>query len=301
MMNGYAHQSYAASLMELGALHELSRSGGWILKRKIPGFPHYDAMGCYPLFACQNWSQISRDLDDLAKEVVTLSLVADPFGNYTRPFLQECFDRVFTFKEHFVVDLHLPFKDAVNKHHRYYARKSLQDLTVKCSTDPVQFTDEWVQLYGNLIEKHHLTGIKSFSPKTFAVQLSVPGIVMFRALAGDTVVGAHLWYIQEEVAYSHLLALTPQGYDLMASYALYWSALEYFTGKVLWLDLGGTAGLSVDSTSGLDSFKKGWSTGTKSAYFCGRIFDHDLYREITESKCINNTEYFPAYRTGEFA
>lgn len=300
MMNGYAHQNYAASLMEFGALHELSRSGGWILKRKIPGFPHYDAMGCYPLFACQNWSHISCDLDDIAKDVVTLSLVTDPFGNYTRPFLQNCFDRVFTFKEHFIVDLNLPVKDVVTKHHRYYARKSLQDVSVECCTDPVQFTDEWVELYGNLIKRYHLRGIKSFSPKAFALQLSVPGIVMFRACAGDVVVGAHLWYHQGEVGYSHLLALSPHGYDLMASYALYWSALDYFAGKVRWLDLGGAAGIEVDSTSGLDSFKKGWSTGTKTAYFCGRIFDHAHYREITEAMGINNTEYFPAYRTGEF-
>lgn len=300
IMNGYAHQNYATSLTEFGDVYELSRSGGWILKRKIPGFPYYDAMGCYPLFSCQDWSLISCDLDAIAKEVVTLSLVADPFGNYTHSFLQKCFDRVIRFKEHFVVDLNLPVKDVVTKHHRYYARKSLQDVTVECTTEPVQFTDEWVQLYGHLIRKYHLRGIKSFSPKAFAMQLSVPGIVMFRAFAGDVLVGAHLWYSQGEVAYSHLSALSPEGYEVMASYALYWSALDYFAGKVRWLDLGGTAGLRVDNASGLDNFKKGWSSGTKTAYFCGRIFDHAHYKDITASKGINNTEYFPAYRTGEF-
>jgi hypothetical protein len=299
-MNGYAHQSYAASLMEFGSLHKLARSGGWILKREIPGFPYWDAMGCYPLFACNDWSQISYDLEDIAREIVSISLVADPFGNYTPPLLQECFDRVFTFKEHFIVDLDLSVKDFVTKHHRYYARKSLRDVTVECITDPVQFTDEWVDLYGNLIERYHLKGIKSFSSKAFALQLSVPGIVMFRASEGDTAVGAHLWYQQGEVAYSHLLALNPRGYDVMASYGLYWSALEYFPGRVRWLDLGGTAGLRVDDTGGLDSFKKGWSTGTRTAYFCGRIFDQDHYREITRARGISNADYFPAYRTGEF-
>ena len=299
-MNGYGHQNYAASLMEFGTLHELSRSGGWILKREIPGFHYWDAMGCYPLFACDDWSQISYDFADISGEIVSISLVADPFGNYTAPLLQECFDKVLTFKEHFIVDLDIPSKDVVTKHHRYYARKSLRGLTVECVTDPVQFTEEWIGLYDNLIERHHLKGIKSFSRKAFALQLSVPGIVMFRASEGDTAVGAHLWYQQREVAYSHLLSLNPRGYDLMASYALYWSALDYFSDKVRWLDLGGMAGLRGDSPSGLDSFKKGWSTGTKKAYFCGRIFNHDHYKEITAAKGVNTTEYFPAYRTGEF-
>ena len=299
-MNGYAHQKYATSLGEFGSLHQLSRSGGWILKRQIPGFSCLDGMGCYPLFACEDWLQIGYDLEDLSGGLVTLSLVADPYGNYTLPFLQECFDRVLTFKEHFIVDLDLPVKEVVTKHHRYYARKALRDVTVECISNPEQFADEWVQLYANLITRHQLTGIKSFSRKAFALQLGVPGIVVFRVSEGDTLLGAHLWYMQGEVAYSHLLALSPRGYDLMASYALYWSALDYFSGKVRWLDLGGTAGLGVDSTSGLDSFKKGWSTGTKTAYFCGRIFDHDHYKEITAAKGITRTKYFPAYRAGEF-
>ena len=299
-MNGYAHQNYATSLVEFGSLHQLSRSRGWILKRQIPGFSYVDGMGSYPLFVCEDWSQIGYDLEDLTSELVTLSLVADPFGNYTLPFLQERFDRVLTFKEHFIVDLDLPVKDAVTKHHRYYARKSLQGVGVECISNPEQFTDEWVKLYANLIDRYQLTGIKAFSHKAFAMQLRVPGIVVFRASEGENLLGAHLWYMQGEVAYSHLLALGPKGYDLMASYALYWSAIDYFSGKVRWLDLGGTAGLGIDSTSGLDSFKKGWSTGTKTAYFCGRIFNHDHYKEITAAKGVNTTEYFPAYRTGEF-
>jgi len=300
MMDGYGHPGYAASLAEFGTVRELRFSGGWILKRQIPGFPHYDAMGCYPLFACEDWSQIQSDLESVAHEVVALSLVTDPFGKYISSSLEQCFDRVLRFKEHFIVDLSRPADSFVSKHHRYYARKAGQDVTVECSTDPSQYIDEWVQLYTNLINRHQLKGIKSFSEQAFAQQLRVPGIVMLQAFSRGTLVGAHLWYMQGEIAYSHLAAMSPRGYELMASYALYWSALHYFSGKVRWLDLGSAAGVKSDSTRGLDLFKKGWSTGTRTAYFCGRIFNPEHYKEITEAKGIGTTDYFPAYRKGEF-
>ena len=41
-------------------------------------------------------------------------------------------------------------------------------------------------------------------------------------------------------------------------------------------------------------------TGTRTAYFCGRIFDRRLYQEIVKSAGIVDTDYFPAYRLGEF-
>ena len=56
-MSGYMHLGYAESLVEFGTPRELPRSGGWVLERQIPGFSYRDAMGCYPLFACQDWSQ----------------------------------------------------------------------------------------------------------------------------------------------------------------------------------------------------------------------------------------------------
>jgi lipid II:glycine glycyltransferase (peptidoglycan interpeptide bridge formation enzyme) len=123
---------------------------------------------------------------------------------------------------------------------------------------------------------------------------------MFQAFTRGNLVGAHLWYKQGEIAYSHLAAMNPLGYELMASYALYWFALEYFSGKVRWLDLGSAAGVESKNAAGLDSFKKGWSTGTRTAYLCGRIFDRVKYEEISRARGIEATNYFPAYRRGEF-
>lgn len=102
------------------------------------------------------------------------------------------------------------------------------------------------------------------------------------------------------MAYSHLTAFSELGYMLRASYALYWFAIERFSDKVRWIDLGGGAGVRSKDTDGLSTFKRGWSTGTRPAYFCGRIFDRKRYQEIVEAKGVSATDYFPAYRRGEF-
>ncbi len=120
---GYMHPGYAESLAEFGTPRELPYSGGWLLERAIPGTDLRDAMGCYPLFACREWSGLHRDLDDLENELVSVSLVADPFGHYDKTLLDECFDTVVAFKQHFVGDLNEPCEALVSKHHRKYALK----------------------------------------------------------------------------------------------------------------------------------------------------------------------------------
>lgn len=300
MVTGYLHPGYAESLREFGTPRELPRCGGWFLERQIPGFLYRDAMGCYPLFACQDWSKLASDLDNIGDDLVSLALVTDPFGEYKEAYLHRCFDVVIPFKEHFIADLRLPMNDIVSRHHRYYARKALENVSVERCYDPTLFLDEWVDLYAALIERLNLKGIKAFSRIAFAKQLGIPGIVMFRVISQGSTVGAHLWYAQGEVAYSHLAAFSPLGYDLMASYALYWSAIEYFADEVRWLDLGAGAGVESNGTDGLSQFKRGWSTGTRTVYFCGRIFDHQGYSKIVKAKGIAATTYFPAYRKGEF-
>lgn len=90
-MTGYLHQAYAQSLAEFGSPIKLPRSQRWILKRQILGFPYYDAMGCYPLFTCRDWSQLHADIENLNDELICLSLVTDPFGNYDETYLRRCF------------------------------------------------------------------------------------------------------------------------------------------------------------------------------------------------------------------
>lgn len=299
---GYQHPDYAQSLAEFGTPRKLPRSKGWVLERQIPGFSYHDAMGCYPLFTCQDWSQLDIDLKNLEGDLVAFSSVTDPFGEYDPAYLRQCFRDVFVpFKDHFVVDLQQPVNAFVSSHHRRYARKALSDVSVERCEDPKQFIDEWVDLYGSLIERYDIDGILAFSRTAFAKQLSVPGIVVFRAVHDESTVSMLLWYVQGNVGYYHLGASSRQGYELRASFALFWTAIEYFADRGLrWLDLGAGAGVDGDGTDGLSRFKRGWSTGTRTAYFCGRIFDHARYAEIVEAKGIGPTDYFPAYRKAEF-
>ena len=258
-------------------------------------------MGCYPLFVCQDWSQIYADLKDIGDELVTLSVVTDPFGQYETTYLRRCFrDVVLPFKEHFIVDLRRPMDTFVCKHHRRYARNACQRLYIEKCEDPIKFVAEWAQLYSSLIKRHNIKGMLAFSRLTFVKQLKVPGIVVFRAVHEEETLGMLLWYVQEEVGYYHLGAYSTLGYDLRASFALFWFAIEYFAACGLrWLNLGAGAGARNDATDGLSRFKRGWSTGTRAVYFCGHIFDHARYLEIMKTNRIPATHYFPAYRQGE--
>jgi hypothetical protein len=298
--SGYLHPDYAASLAEFGRPRHLPAAGGFILERPIAGSDRCDAMGSYPLFSCHDWSRLALDLADLCEELIALTLVADPFGPYTPTDLRRCFgDVMIPFKEHFVADLR-GRDPRVSRHHRYYARRSLAKVRVERCDEPPHHLQEWTALYGTLVERHGLRGIRAFSPAAFARQLTIPGLVMFRATFEGSAVGAHLWYVQGDVAYSHLAASSPRGYDLMTSYALYSAALEHFTGVVSWIDWGAGAGGGVRTDGGLHRFKQGWSTGTRTAYLCGRIFDPQRYARICEATGTPPGRYFPAYREGEF-
>jgi len=303
-MNGYSHPDYAASLTEFGRLRALPRSSGWLLERPIIHTPYRDAMGCYPLFACSDWSKLNLDLEELNNDLVSVAIVADPFGDHDEVQLRKCFPTIVSpFKEHMVTDLSHSPESFVGPQHRHKARKALEHLEIERCEEPTQFVNEWIKLYANLIQRHGIRGLATFSASSFRAQLAVPGISMFRAMLRNETVGMILWYTDREVAYYHLGAYSEQGYKLEASFGLFWRALEYFsTEKVKWLNLGAGAGLSSkDGSDGLTRFKRGWATGTRTVYFCGRIFDQLKYAEAMRSRNITATDYFPAYREGEFA
>ncbi len=302
MLTGYMHPAYVQSLSESGTPKFLPQSGAWILERQIPGWDYVDAIGCYPIFVCQDWSQLEIDLEDVRDTLLSLAVVTDPFGEYNKPDLSRCFpDLVRPFKQHFVVDLSRPSSTFIDSHHRRYACKALREVRVERCADPLSYLDDWTALYDTLIKRHLISGITAFSRDSFAKQLSVPGLVAFKAVNEGTTVGMLLWYLNGKVAYYHLGAYSARGYDLRASFALFSYAIEYFAQSELRsLNLGGEAGAENNATSGLTRFKQGWATGTRTAYLCGRIFDQQKYREILKSRALPGTKYFPAYRAGEF-
>lgn len=299
-MQGFSHPDYASALAEFGMPRNLANCDGWILQRPIDGSSYHDAMGCYPIFVCRDWSQLPADLIGLEDDLVSLAMVTDPFGQYDEPLLRQCFDRVIPFKEHFVADLSQPVNRIVSSHHRYYARKAFKNLSVEVCEKPACYLDEWTELYGNISRRFNVKGIRAFSYDSFSKQLNTPGAVMFRALHHGEAVAAHLVFVHDDICYGHLVGSNAIGMALLASYALYMSEIEYFSGKARWFDWGAGAGIAADNGNGLNQFKSGWSTGTRTTWFCGKIFNQEKYAAMVKESGVPETDYFPAYRMGEF-
>lgn len=303
-MTGYLHPDYAWSLAEFGLPRALQSSQGYVLERPIGDSGWRDAMGLYPLYCCRDWSGIVADLEELSGDLVSLALVTDPFGNFDEESLRRWFEVVVPFKKHFLVDLTRQPLETISKHHRYYARRALETVRVEFIDRPQSYHKKWVELYDVLIGRHDLRGIKAFSPEAFRRQLDVPGMIMLRAESGGKTVGMHLWYLQNGVAYSHLMALSEQGYELSASYALYHRAIELFgqvgDEQIRWLNIGAGAGLA-GSDDGLTRFKGGWANDSRFAYFVGKILDRGRYDRLVAEQNAAGSRYFPAYRHGEFA
>ncbi len=322
---GYRHAAYAHSLAEIGAPRHLPASHAWLLQRPIaavqPAFsdltpprvakdlnlpPLHDAMGLYPLFSCANWSLLPADLDALAPELVSVALVPDPFGDYRLTDLKRWFKDVVTpFKSHYVVNLAGLRSKIVSYHHRRYALKALRHVEVAACPRPLDFHDDWVQLYDYLIARHNIRGLRRFSPRAFAQQLQTPGIVALRAVHRDETVAMLLWYVMGDVAHYHLGASNQVGYHLHAAFALFWESIDYFaSGRaapgVRWLNLGSCAGLDNGQDDGLSRFKRGWATGTRTAYFCGRILQPARYEQLAHASGHSTSGYFPTYRYGEY-
>jgi hypothetical protein len=288
----------------VGTPLELRESRTWVLKRQIPGCAEYDAMGCYPLFTCGQWSRLHLDLQTIGSSLVSLSLVTSPFADVVLSDLESCFDLVKPFKNHFIFDTSEPLETAVSKHHRYYARRALKEVAVEAAEHPPDHLDAWLSLYRNLIARQHISGIRAFSKRSFERQLQLPDLVMIvaRLLSTQDIVGAHLVVRQGNVAYSHLAAFSDEGYRVGAAYGVYWETLKYVAGQgVRYLDIGAAAGLDDKGDDGLSRFKKGWSNANRLNYLCGRIFDEDKYNALCHDRGNGEADYFPLYRQGEFA
>lgn len=303
-VTGYASAEYAEALGEFGRPRRLPRSGGWILERPIPTRDGWrDAIGCYPICACADWSLLRADLDAIGDDLVSLVLVADPFGSHSNEDLRVAFpDLCVAYKQHFVVDLDKPLAEIVSPHHARNVRRASQAVVVERCARPAEHLADWVRLYGVLVERHAITGVSAFSAASFAAQLRVPGLTAFRALRDGAVVGMILWLIAGDVGYYHLAAYSMEGYDLRASFALFAESIRYFHDKLRWLNLGAGAGAHGAGHDGLARFKQGWSTGTRAAYLCGRVFDRDRYAALAAAMpaAEGTSSYFPAYRRGEF-
>jgi hypothetical protein len=297
---GYAHDRYATSFAELGDPIRLHRVHCWLLARRISATRYSDAVGPYPFFTCENVAEAVTEMMDLAQALVSVSLVLDPFSGHSCQQLEGWFELVLPFKTHYLVDLEVSFDRYLCRHHRRYAKRSLSLVEVEILQNASACSAEWAELYTHLIIRHEITGIRAFTPKALADQIAVPGCHYFRAIHEGSTVGALVCYLDRGVAYAHLISTTPLGQKLMAQYALYWTAIEYFRERARWFALGGVAGSSDGRSEGLAFFKRGWATATCQAFFCGKILNRTRYDELCRSLHLAVPDHFPAYRGGVY-
>lgn len=299
---GYASPDYADSFAEFGERIHLKHSDGYLLKRQIGETGLYDACGIYPLFCCLNWTELKKDLDELPSDIVSVGLVANPFGEYSEAVLKEAFEHVNPYKKHYVVDLTGDPSAIGSRHHRRTAQKARDQLSIEVCADPDAFVDTWEGLYETLRQRYSIEGIRAFSHEAFRRQLSMSEIVVHQAVYEDEIIGAQLFFCQEDrVAHCHLGAVSEIGYDLGAFYALDQFSFEYFSGKVRAVDLGGGVGIHTDEGDGLCFYKRGWSSHRQPVYFCGRIINREHYDQLVRDTGTEQSDFFPAYRDGEYA
>jgi hypothetical protein len=297
-MVGYASAEYAWSLAEFGEPLALSAAGGWLLGRRLPVGEGHDAAGCYPLFSCQRWEALAEDFGRLPPEMVAVSLVADPLGMPEPQALAALFPDVCrAYKDHFVVDLTQPLAKFVSPHHQRNARQAAKHVLVQLLRHPSEHLETWRRLYSQLVTRHSISGVAAFSRESFSRQLAMPGMWAFAAESGGKVVGMTLWIVSGAIAHYHLAAYSDRGYELKASFAMFWESLEALAAAGIHrVGLGSGAGV-YEADEGLSRFKRGWSNEVRTAYFCGRVLDRQRYDALVARTGTQQSAYFPAYRT----
>ncbi len=300
---GYLHQVYAEALAEGCRVVALPRSGAHLIERPTPAAGHLDLTWAYPILSCQDWAGLEADIADLGTDYVTVSAIADPFGDYDEQLLRSAFPDVCrVFKHHFVTDLSQSTDSFVAGHHRRNVKKARRAVDVERADDVARYLETWTELYDKLIARHTISGVQRFSPASFRTQFEVPGLEVFVARSDGEIVGMLLWFVQGSVAYYHLGAYAPQGYELRASFALFDAVIEEFRSRGLEsLSLGAGAGVDADADDGLTRFKRGWSTGTRPAYFLGRVLDGATFNHLAAASPQTAHGYFPPYRYGEYS
>ncbi len=254
-------------------------------------------MGCYPLFCCSNWDGLADDIYNKRNDWVSFSIVTDPFHDTNEEKLKTIFnEKVMPFKNHFIVKLQDDWQTFIDKTHFLKARNAIRTIKIERVESPLNFIDVWNGLYTNLINRHQITGITKFSKKAFKGMFETPGLSVYNATLNDEIIGMVLFYEMDEVVYYHLGAYSEMGYKQNASFGIFLRAIKDFSnaGKT-YLNLGAGAGLIETANDGLARFKKGWASEERTAWFCGTVFNKELYGELTK-KLDRANSYFPLYR-----
>lgn len=295
---GYMSREYALSQSRMGTPVFLEHCRGWLVKRHVNMTDLHDAAGCYPLFLCERWDQLHRDIDALREHFVSISLAADPLANCSATDLLSIFgDACLPYKSHSVVRLASYEAASLPDNHQRNIARALRHLAIRKELDALSVLDSWIHLYDGLIRRHAITGPAAFSRDDFALQFQVPGAEIYSATLDGRIVGIAVFYCIDKRVYYHLAAYDDNGYRHRASFGIFATAIADFRkAGYEWLNLGGNAGLSDNSQDGLARFKQGWANDHRTAFFCGKILMPDEYKRLSYNTIKTAHGFFPAYR-----
>ena len=302
---GYRSAAYAAALAGIGRARPLGETGGRVLERVIPDCDHTDLMGPYPLFSCTDWAALGPAVSalkgqDWAKtgpvlRPVSLTLVTDPFCPLETEALEAIFDLCRPLGHHHLIDLNRPL--APSKHHRKKLRRAGPARIEAGPADP-GLGPVFATLYAGLAEKKGIRDLRRFDGPGLAAQLAVPGAHLVTAWEGEALIGTDLYYLQDRIAHAHLSAYAPEGYARSVSYPMIAAAHEHFAPLADWINLGGVPAGEGEG-GGIGHFKRGWTDVTRPTHLCGAVLDRGAYDRLSAERAPG-TEWFPAYRAGEF-
>jgi hypothetical protein len=291
MTHPYSTKEYVKSLYKESKIISIQDWDANLISRKIDDH-HEDIIGSYPIAIIDRNSNLRNGLMYLKDQgYISLVMVLDDFHRPPLDKLSMEFDIVKAYKTHYVQDYkignYLP-----SKHHAYEIGKARSKVTVK-QFSLRQYLDEWINLYDNLKSRHNLTGVHDFSKDHHDILCSLNGIVSIGAFYSGELVSAHIWIKGSKYVFSHLAASSLIGYKLGAAYAVYDESMKVFQNEEK-INLGGTSGTDDAVLDGLAKFKIGFTNSTVNSYICCKIFNTDIYNNLSRNN--SNTNFFPSYR-----
>lgn len=292
MTHPYASLAYARSLSQIGPLLAVPEWGGHVLTRPTPCGERLDAVGPYPLTVLPPDADLSGGLQRLkAAGLISVVVVLDPALRLRLETLTAAFDLARPYKAHHVHDRRLG-APAYAKHHRYEIRRAHTRVEAR-EFALTEHLSDWIDLYGQLIARHGLTGVHAFPHSHHLALAALPGLRAFGAFIDGRLVSAHLFVTHQGCAISHLAASSADGYAAGAAYAVNDLALDRLKDCET-VNFGGGAGPGDDPADGLSRFKAGFANSRQTAWLCGGVLDPDAYR--TQSAGRDDNDFFPAYR-----
>jgi hypothetical protein len=140
----YASSAYANAFAPPYTPIMLQETQTFVLKRAIAAKEYSDAIGGYPLRPIAENANQEKDFAALREEgIVSLVLVTDPFFHPPPAALEQHFDKVTAYKEHYLNDFsHPQLYDS--KNHHYKVRRSLRSCEVK-TISLKEYLVEWCE------------------------------------------------------------------------------------------------------------------------------------------------------------